>query len=358
MAPFLVSLLVSCLALGVQAGGRGLMPELQPPVRKSLRSNATEGRAQKRWHGVETGTGNDETHLWPNKKIVYAFDEPIFSKPMNKHFVAAFGLWKSSGLSETEFTYEEVSKEACESDRGKCLLIMFENEGSHGTIPALPPTSRTFEGPYMKLVLPEPLEEGETEPPADQTWEFPEAIAHELGHSWGLLHEHQMPAYWSKEFNPDMDYDGTAFTSSNFACETLEGYEDALFQAQRAFGGDTERAKIICHDVREARNFGFAADMYLPDQDNIVGNKLALGSLGADDVDWDSIMIYNTYLLGTKLLTKPNGEDIVVNKAPSQLDVQAIQALYSGTYSRPTVTLLNEARNAQQASFLKIACST
>ncbi|GKT65309.1 hypothetical protein ColTof3_12648 [Colletotrichum tofieldiae] len=355
MAPFFVSLLVSCLALGIEAGGRGLMPELQPPVRKSLRSNATEARAQKRWHGVETGSGNDQTHLWPNKQIVYAFEQEIYSQFMGRHFRAAIGLWRSSGLSETEYTYKEISLDACES-------VKLETEGSHGTHTGLPPTSRTFEGPIMKLVLPEATDEDEenppAKPPAEQTWEFPEVIAHELGHAWGLMHEHQMPAYWSKEFNPDMDYDGTAFTSSNFACETLEGYAEAREKALRAFNGDTERANIICHDVREARNFGFAADMYLPDQDNIVGNKLALGGLGTDSVDWDSIMIYNTYLLGEKFLTKPNGEDIVVNKAPSQLDVQAIQELYSGTYSRPTVTLLNEASNAQQANFLRIACST
>lgn len=115
MAPFLVSLLVSCLALGVEAGGRGLMPELRAPIRKSLRSNATEGRAQKRWHGVETGTGNEDVHLWPNKKITYAFEEEMFSKPMEKHFRSAFELWSNMGLAADEFTYEEVSLSACEA---------------------------------------------------------------------------------------------------------------------------------------------------------------------------------------------------------------------------------------------------
>lgn len=209
----------------------------------------------------------------------------------------------------------------------------------------------------MRLVLPDD-DPDIPDPPEGHEWKWPTIIAHELGHAWGLMHEHQMPAYWAKEFNPDMDYDGTAFTSSNFPCETLEGYDEALDKAIRVFGDAEAAHQKICHDVREARNFDFAASGYLPDQENIVGNKLAMGSLGPDQVDWKSIMIYNTYLLGVKFLTKPDGSDITVNTSPSPLDVQGIQELYSGDYSRPSVKLLNEASNSHQANFLKIACST
>jgi hypothetical protein len=123
-----ITMLVVSLALlataGLAAANRQFQPKLQPPVMKSLRSNATLSDYQKRWLGVETGSNNYDIQLWENGEVFYHIMDNGDETSMNTlHALidTAVGLWHSSTLPES-FKFTKASSD---------MWCLFERKHTH-----------------------------------------------------------------------------------------------------------------------------------------------------------------------------------------------------------------------------------
>ncbi|KAH7398654.1 hypothetical protein DE146DRAFT_755650 [Phaeosphaeria sp. MPI-PUGE-AT-0046c] len=152
-------------------------------------------------------------------------------------------------------------------------------------------------------------------------WDY----AHELGHAFGLLHEHQ---------RPDRD------EHVKYNCKMLFGYNDALLRAIK----DGHLPLELCSKAKIANLYGFAASQFTKD-----GNLIE-GATSSKEYDIHSIMHYTSinfadpakvrkhpgdpeYLPLTK---KENGgpKEIIPEPEPfpdvdvTELDVSAIKAIW------------------------------
>jgi len=192
----------------------------------------------------------------------------------------------------------------------------------------------------------------------------PESIfAHEIGHVWGLFHEHQNPAFWPKRYQQQYQFDGKVFGEElgSFNCKAINGYADAEARARAAAnpakGSADAEAASICVEFWQAVEYKFAGYDFLP-RPGVVAEDMTSMAQTVDNVDWESIMLYSSLHGGDLVLTKPDGDLIIPYSKPSELDVQGIQKLYGGTYALGSLRLLNQPSNTQNAAFKKIACST
>lgn len=183
-------------------------------------------------------------------------------------------------------------------------------------------------------------------------WQPGTVMAHEMGHVWGLHHEHQNPIFWAKAFNPNGNYDGSIFTAANFHCTDIPDYSSAM-QDALLDGATAQQRAELCTDIRMAEKYQFSAAQWLP-----LVNGYVLPGDGEDrSIDWESIMLYSSHLQGVAVLTKPDGTAITAPEAPSPRDVQGLVSLYGGSQNTVSTNLLNEPSNPQQAAFLRLACS-
>jgi hypothetical protein len=98
---------------GLAAANRHFQPKLQPPVMKSLRSNATLSDHQKRWVGTETGSQNYDIQLWKDGEIIYHISDngdATWMKNLESLIDTAVDLWHSSGLPDN-FKFTKASSD-------------------------------------------------------------------------------------------------------------------------------------------------------------------------------------------------------------------------------------------------------
>lgn len=140
------------------------------------------------------------------------------------------------------------------------------------------------------------------------------AMAHELGHVFGLYHEHQRP---------------DAAETVSFNCENLKDYAEAL----KKHGEPA--MKILCTNGQSARNEDFSASEFIP----FVTSKIYVVS---PSFDKESIMLYSSTAgaISAKkpVLTWKEGKDktIPTPKKCSQGDMERIAALYPhGSADKP-----------------------
>ena len=126
--------LLGCLLVGhVQAHGHIFQPALEPPVEKSLRSNATT--IEKRWVGVEHGYETYSTKLWPKGNIEYAFKTKELEEQWGGFIDLGVIMWHGAGLvteddkdakddkddkddmDKLTFAWNQVSVDACTSGK-------------------------------------------------------------------------------------------------------------------------------------------------------------------------------------------------------------------------------------------------
>lgn len=221
---------------------------------------------------------------WPNRQIRYCFENDEAADVLREPLEEAHELWQRSGLG-AEFTIAEVGEQECQEHPQSTLLVLWTgDDGKMGTTIGLPKNKR----PHMLLTT--SIHKGML----DQVLNF----AHELGHAWGLMHEHQNPNFWSSG-TIDHAKGGTVFgpeNHGNWRCENLKDYKEqfGIQYPVRNPGYDSGFGPSIspadnCKSYDYATQNDFSAGDYLPmpSHHGIGGSE---GKTG-DDVDWDSIML-------------------------------------------------------------------
>lgn len=170
------------------------------------------------------------------------------------------------------------------------------------------------------------------------------AFAHELGHTLGLYHEQQNPAWWRFEtYGGDIvDDDKPGFGPHTFICSELHDYDKLNATITAAAEKDEGpnfsrprrdlRIREACTQIDMARAYGFSASAYLPEF------QQALSNPRRTEPDYKSIMIYPSRMNGKKLpgnskrnivFKRWDGGEIQYNLAPSLDDIEAIRKLYN-----------------------------
>ncbi|KAH7010781.1 uncharacterized protein B0I36DRAFT_436831 [Microdochium trichocladiopsis] len=185
-------------------------------------------------------------------------------------------------------------------------------------------------------------------------------IAYELGYAWGLIHEHVSPVYWPKSYYGSSEWNSFAFSSRNFKCDQIPGYNAVIATARTLIATKTEFSKFVPEDV--CKNWAlaiaakFGASDFLPGRKAIWSDRLDKDEAGKDDVDWDSIMMYSTNYLGPGVLYDTDLGIILERTKPSQRDIAGLRALYEAGYKREYAALHNEQTSPQLEEFRKLTC--
>ena len=291
-------------------------------------------------------TGGETGHYtWPDRTLTYCFadeDTRVRLRGIVEHAMTT--TW--GALVQLGFRYRELDVERCNRDRINCLKIYYNNAGRLSTTVGMQPVDERWNrnnpnaavhGPSMHLSTREDV--GMLDAVAN--------VAHELGHAWGLYHEHQNPNFWVTTFEdtfpddpraprwPSLNGDVPMFTPANFHPENLADYNRAYAAAARleARGGQyADLTRTFSTIQSHARLVGFSASDWLP---------MSRGVPTISDAQFDpySIMLYPSGAGGIRdaptpdgrrnVLTYPNGSLLRVNLGPSRRDIERLRQLYS-----------------------------
>ncbi|KAK2841525.1 hypothetical protein FQN49_006174 [Arthroderma sp. PD_2] len=301
--------------------------------------------------------GSDADYqIWPNMEIKYCFEDRTFDERDGKStreivfndLVEARELWHIHGLPRS-FNWVELGDSDCnEGNRANYLLIVFNTDGRLGTTVGMPPKTGYQVGPRMTLS--DSLNVGMLNVIAN--------YAHEIGHAWGLHHEHQNEAYWAMPYS---NSGGTTFGPGNFHCQNLADYDRARNRLMAAFPGGEWQTELnkICTKRAHAEDLSFSAAEYLP----VTSQPVLVDS--TTSIDWESIMLYPSGAGGRgsathgndqrlSILTKPDNSRITPNIRPSRRDIAALTRLYGYKVPRQEFISLGSKRNPLKRVFDKI----
>ncbi|KAI4678876.1 hypothetical protein J4E81_010604 [Alternaria sp. BMP 2799] len=282
--------------------------------------------------------------IWPKKKIRYCFEEKP-SPSFKGQWEQAMKAWP--GLDRHGFTYEPVSDRVCKSksERSSVLHILYNDEGkliSTNGIPVVdaaadPSDPKTILGPYTMLSDKEGVGQGNVVA----------NMAHEIGHIWGLHHEHQIPYYWEVSeqhtydpWNIPVENPGRVkeFQTSGFDCSKLKDYDDIYGGLAADVAAETDNRKQaelqaelnrLCRSRVVAGKYGFSAYEWLPLEHT---SKLVIDK----DFDPDSIMMYPSNAGGKggygdareDVMKYKDGSRILPRFGPSPMDYERLIMLY------------------------------
>lgn len=182
-------------------------------------------KVDKRYFVMSTDPAVSDKKIWENKQIRYCFDTPAAETALADLLKAAHEVWTANGLS-SDFTIAKVGDTECKGDkRFDTLLVQLDasNPPKMGTFVGVPSDDAPLRGAVSPQLRPKMVLTTSTGMGMlDQVANF----AHELGHAWGLYHEHQNPAFWSKG-SVENGLGGTVFgpeNGGNWRCENLADY--------------------------------------------------------------------------------------------------------------------------------------
>ncbi|KAK2760015.1 hypothetical protein FQN54_002751 [Arachnomyces sp. PD_36] len=285
----------------------------------------------KRWVSIKPESGGSGNRPWPNGIVKYCFERrtwPIDDQVKTTKQIlfddlqTARDLWYGAGLPQDKFGWEEMSEADCKdkNKRHEFVLISYNTDGILKTTPGVPPYRASGVGPIM--VLSDTIQHGMLDVVSN--------YAHEMGHAWGLQHEHQNPAFWDLESTTS----GAVFTTANWHCNMLSDYQAKMDKIanEESPGAAARQMAAACKNRGPAYLMTFQSAEYLPFEPR----EIMASSKHKTDIDWDSIMLYPSRAGGVvvngerqPVLTKPNGEEIPINRTPSPRDVKGLQYLYN-----------------------------
>ncbi|KAL8294393.1 hypothetical protein RB601_001775 [Gaeumannomyces tritici] len=353
---------------------------------RRVATNSTTGNNRKRWLGLRAGSGMNPSYLWPDKTISYCYDSTSSRDKLKEPLEMAFTMWAAgfedgtAGLNRLVYKYVEVAKPgtACtkNSQSDKILLISHNDRGmlsSHVGRPPLDDLSPEYKGPVMQLSMRDDI--GQLNTVAN--------IAHEVGHAWGLLHEHQNPFFWRFPYGSvsSADMEGKVF-GDYWDCSALKDYFLVRGKIINKHGAGSAAAEQIMLDVCQnhgaASHWGFSAADWLPIKANYRHpNTIPYMGASYEHVDWDSIMLYpsgaggigparpptnpsenpDVYDRRTPVLRRNDGAKIHTNTIPSKGDVAGIRFLYENPTSTGTqadaYVLPNNKKSSRFTDFIK-----
>lgn len=304
------------------------------------------GRAPgKRWVTIQSKTGG-VSNLWPDKTIKFCFEDTQSRGLFYDNIIKGMDLWYQAGL-DSSFRMTEVSDSDCKDKRSEVLLV---SQGK-GLL-----TSVGFSEDNT-MVLSNSAEMGMLNVLSN--------VAHEIGHAWGLYHEHQNINFWDAPYV--FGSSGRLFGASNFHCKNLKDYDAVMEEIQKLvdespsenvaaiFKGHKDQ---VCTDRIIAGTYGFSAGEYLPLKSSARPNP---GTTDPSKIDWDSIMLYPSGAGGKDqgngerlpILTRPNGDEIGLNLLPSPRDVAGLTALY-GADDEIDKPLLNDDKSGMRSVFDRV----
>jgi len=279
---------------------------------------------------------------WANRVIRYCFspdqETQAAKSRLKKYLKDARKIWIAKGLDEG-FRIEEVNDNTCTSQRNDVLMVRYTGlTGGMATFVGFPDSSIVMQPDQgASMMLTDRIDMGLLDVVAN--------FAHELGHAWGLYHEHQNPKFWSGVDGADA---GTVWGPNNpggWNCVNLKDYASVVtgLVVQTGNGGNRNLNRDrLCSNQGVAAAARFSASDYLPMPG--MGTAHSDGH-GANEVDWQSIMIYPSGAGGIEtkpgqpvtpeddhrapILLQPGGARIPINLFPSALDIAALNGLYS-----------------------------
>lgn len=371
MASYILFVVLTCLSPTVLSGSRNWEvnlshqhnhEQLDIPVDNAgyaVTDNATHS-IQKRYLAMRPQDGPGLRKLWPDKTISYCYESQATKDILNDELEQAIMLWQP-GLHRDVYKYHEVAdpgEATCvgNSQRDHILVIRYNSDGNLATsvgLPSLDGGNPTYKGPTMML--------------SDKTnvglLSVVANYAHEIGHAWGLYHEHQNLAFWG--FPQNTGSAGTVF-GEKWDCTALKDYGAASARVQAENPKDME---LLCVFQGIAAKYGFSAADWLP----VVKNTLAPSTIGNragyDKVDWDSIMMYpsgaggrgdaappggDTYDLRQPVLLRNDGAKMVPKLQPSLGDIAGIRRIYEDAAAPQGQPVLINDKSSKWYSKLKI----
>lgn len=287
--------------------------------------------------------GRAGAYPWPDKLIPVCFKNPVAKQVLAPFLRKAMDLWYAAGLPE-DYKIEEASEHRCSNQPLEVLIVrLAERDEPFTTTLGRPNSLRDGDGARMKVNL-----------VTDLLPDVTANIAHELGHSWGLFHEHQTPQFWDPTTGMP-----NVFT---FNCESLSDFPlnaDKTFAQLYSAGG-------LCRNYYTAKSFGFSAAEFLGIP-HATSNLQGMTGLSEDDVDWKSIMLYPSNIASRfehilpleHKRTRPNQpvEEVRIhaNIVPSARDVEGIRHIYEVPQQISVASLLNDPDSAHFQQFQQLA---
>ena len=337
LAPTVIAVAVALVASPAHAGSH----LWEAPLARRGSNGTME--IEKRAISFQPSGGKDGHYTWPDKKIKYCYADSVardrLRGPLEQAMQTTWGL-----LLDYGFSYEEVSLSKCDKDRINHLKVHYNDRGKMSTSVGKQPVDEQWnrenpnnkvEGPTMHLSTLESI--GMLDLVAN--------VAHELGHAWGLYHEHQNPNFWVTNVEdqfPEGDGpiwgsfygDDPIFKPSAFNCKALTDYEDALARARELAAESEEYAGIVrtfCSSQAHASKVQFSAKDWLPMSQGVP-------VIADDQFDENSIMLYPSGAGGVRpgnnpdgrqnVLTRADGTLLPANVVPSPMDFERLRVLY------------------------------